>query len=201
VHQGTVRELRADKDGRDARSPGLLDRRQNAELVVHQHVVLRGEPLRHVVQLSLLVDVDNDSPLDRSAQPGPLDLARLEDDVAVGEDDGRAEPCKVLQHVERAREEAIGEGIVHQEGRNGEQAGIAGIHHPVPLEGTKVVGVAELRPQLLEDLEIVVRAPGTDLAYQVALEVHNDTVVVEQRVVHVQEEDHGMARGHPQAQS
>jgi hypothetical protein len=56
---------------------------------VHEHVVTGRVALLDVVQLPLLVDVDEHVALDRLEQPGTLDLARLEDHVAVGQDCGR----------------------------------------------------------------------------------------------------------------
>ena len=96
----------ADEDGGDPRPPGLLDRGQDTELVVHQHVVLRGEAGRHVVQLPLLVDVDQDPVLDRGAQSRALDLAGLEHHVAVGEDHSRAERSRTAPARRASRERA-----------------------------------------------------------------------------------------------
>ena len=71
-------------------APDLLDGGQDAELVVDQDVVLgRVAPL-DVVELLLLVDVDQDVAVDGLEQARAMDLARLEDDVAVGEDDDGA---------------------------------------------------------------------------------------------------------------
>ena len=67
--------------------------------------------------------------------------------------------------------------------------------HPVPLEGAQVVCVAELRAQDLEDLPVPLLPVGADLALQVPPEVEDDPVVVEERVVHVDEEHH-VGSGH-----
>ena len=92
----------------------------------------------------LLVDVDEDVASRPRRDPRALHLARLEDHVAVGEDDGRSERSERAEHVECARVETVREGVVHEERRHGQQVRIALIRRPVALEGAEVVGVAEL---------------------------------------------------------
>src|SRR5205807_1712559 len=83
--------------------------------VVHQHVVLgRVAPL-DVVELTLLVDVDQDVAVHRLGQTRALDLARLEDRVAVGQDGRRSPGAEALQDVERVWVEAVRERVVDQE--------------------------------------------------------------------------------------
>src|SRR5689334_19976129 len=55
----------ARKDGRQARAPVTLHRREDADLVVDQHVVRRGEAVLDVVELLFLVDVDQHPAVDR----------------------------------------------------------------------------------------------------------------------------------------
>ena len=62
---------------------------------------MAGDDVEHL----FLVDEDEDPVGDRGAQPRALDLARLEDDVAVGEDHGRAETAEARDDVERLRSE------------------------------------------------------------------------------------------------
>src|SRR5205823_198511 len=82
------------------------------------------------------------------------DFARLEDDVAVGEDGDAAAPRGALNRVERAGEHAIRERVVQQEERGLEQPRVARVLDAVPLQRAEVVGVAELSAQLLEDLPV-----------------------------------------------
>jgi len=56
-------------------------------LVVHQDVVARGVAMLDIIELLLLVDVNKARfPSTVSKMPRALDLARLKDDVAVGQD-------------------------------------------------------------------------------------------------------------------
>ena len=101
---GVVRVVSlAREDGGHAGAPDLLDRGQDAQLVVDQHVVTGRVALLDVVQLLLLVDVDEHAAFDRLEEPGALDLARLEDHVAVGQDDRRSPGAEVLDHRQARR--------------------------------------------------------------------------------------------------
>ena len=128
-------------------------------------------------------------PLDGLEQARALDLERLEDDVAVREDHGRSPAAEVLDHVERVREEAVGERVVEEERRHREQVRVARVLDPVALQRAEVVGVAELLAQLLEDLPVALLPLVADLALEVAPHVGDDVVVVDQRVVDVEERD------------
>ena len=124
-----------------------------------------------------------------SNSPDALDLARLEHDVAVGEDDRLAEAWRRARGVERAGKQPVGERVVDQERRHRQQVRIARVHQSVALQGAQVVGVAELGAQRLEDLEVQLGPRGADLLEQVAAEVGAHPVVVEQGVVDVEQED------------
>jgi hypothetical protein len=101
----------------------------------------------------------------------------------------------MLDRVERAREQPVREGVVHEERRHGEQVGVAPVADAVALEGAQVVGVPELPPQLLEELEVLFGGAGAHLAVEIAPEIGDNAVVVEQRVVDV-EEEHGARQRH-----
>src|SRR5207247_10713655 len=90
--------------------------RQGAELGAREDVVSRRMTALDVVELLLLVDVDEQPALDRLEEARSIHLEGREDDVAVGEDDGRAEGARVLERVERAGEEPVREWIVHEVG-------------------------------------------------------------------------------------
>lgn len=98
------------KNGRQARSPDFFHRVQDAKLVVYQNVMPSRVAILDVVQLPLLMDVDQDTAFDGLVQPGALDLPGLEDDIAVGQDDRLPPGLDPCDHVQRAREQAIGEG-------------------------------------------------------------------------------------------
>ena len=72
---------------------------------------------------------------------------------------------------------------------HGEHAQVARPGVAVPLQGAEVVGVAELVPELLEQLPVVAAAVLADLGVEVRAQVGGDAVVVEQRVVDVEQED------------
>jgi hypothetical protein len=95
----------------------------------------------------------------------------------------------VLHRVEGIRVEPRGEGIIDEEMRDGEQAGITGVFDAVALERAEIVGVAELGAELFEDFPVALLTLRADLLFQMVLEVVRNAVIVEQGVVDVEEED------------
>ena len=59
----------------------------------------------------------------------------------------------------------------------------------VALQCSKIVGVSEFRSDLLEPLPIALRPFQADVRRQVTLQIGGDVVVVEQRVVHIEEKN------------
>ena len=178
----------ARKDRRQALLPDLLEGGQDADLVVHEDVVPgRVLPL-DVLDLTLLVDVDQHAPLDRLEQAGALDLARLEHDVAVGQDHRRPPRGEALDDVERGRIEAVGERVLQEERGQPEHVRIVRVLHAVALQRPQVVGVAELGAQRFEDRPVALLTLGAERARQVPLEIGGHPVVVEQGVVDVEQE-------------
>jgi hypothetical protein len=109
---------------------------------VHEHVVTGRVALLDVVQLPLLVDVDEHVALDRLEQPGTLDLARLEDHVAVGQDCGRPQMRRRSITASDPGNRRSANGVVQQEEGDLEEVGVARVLGPVTLEGAEVVCVA-----------------------------------------------------------
>src|SRR2546422_8244415 len=59
--------------------------------------------------------------------------------------------------------------------------------HPIALQGTEIVCVTQLGPQFLEDGPVPLLRLAPDLALEVSLEVRGDVIVVEQRVVDIEQ--------------
>src|SRR5271166_1068821 len=177
------------KDGRHLVAPDGLHRGQNAQLVVDQHVATGGiEPLDRV-KLLLLVNEDENLAVERAPQTRSLDLARLEDGVAVGQDHDAAPLAHVADRLQRAGIEPLGERIVDQPVRQPEQARFVRDLAAVALERAEIVGVAQGGEPLLEDRPIPVARRCAVSLGQMRLEVVLDAIVVDQRVVHVEQED------------
>jgi hypothetical protein len=88
--------------------------------------------------------------------------------------------------VECARVDAVGERIVDEEARDLEQARLARVGEAEALERAEVVGVPELRAQLLEELPVALLALLAEGLGEMRAEVAGNSVVVEQRVVDVE---------------
>src|SRR5213596_2976010 len=150
------------------RPPGLLNRGQDTQLVVHQDVVFRWVKPLDVIQRLFFVNVDKHVAVYGFEDARAFDLAWLEHHVAIREDyrlPPRAEP---LKHVERSGIETIGERVVHQEGRHGQQVNILRVLDPVTLQGAEIIAVAQLSKELFEDRPVSVAADGPELTFKVA---------------------------------
>ena len=174
--------------GGQASVPGLLHRRQDPELVVDHDVAPCRIPAFDVVQHLFLVDVDQHLALDRRPQPRPLDLARLKDDVAVGEERGPPAPPERAQRVQRAGIDPAREGIVQEEQRDLQDVHLARTLGAVTLQGAEIIRIAKLVAQLLEDLPVAPIAVRPERLDQMTPQVRDHRVVVEQRVVDVHQE-------------
>ncbi len=186
-----VRELPLLREhGRHALSPVQLRCSEDPHLVVHEHIPLGGVPPLDVVELVLLVHVDEDA-VDGGRDACSYDLPRLEDGVAVGQHDRRSVGAQPTEHVERARVETLRERVLEEVLADGEQPRVPRVGLPPLLDGTEVVAVAELHEAPLLDRPVRGACVRPVLAVEVALEILADAVVVEERVVDVDEEGRG----------
>src|SRR5262249_31069674 len=62
---------------------------------------------------------------------------------------------------------------------------------PIALQGPEVVAISELDEERFEDRPVPITRRGAELALEMALEVVLNAIVVQERVVHVHEEDDG----------
>ena len=139
------------------------------------------------------MDVYEHATFDCLEDPRAFDLARLEHDVAVGEDHRRTEHVELGNDVECPRVEPVGERVVDEPRRDPQHARLVRVGDPEALQRAEVVGVAELLPQLFEQREILARLLWPDLAVEIVVEILRDAIVVEQRVVDV-EQEHDVVR-------
>src|SRR5664279_6111180 len=91
--------------------------------------------------------------------------------------------------VEHPEVHPVRERIVDQKRGHQEQPGVAHVFQPVTLQRAEVVGVSELAAQLFQDGPVPVAAGGPELTREVLAEVLFHAVVVEQRVIAVEEKD------------
>ena len=137
----------------------------------------------------LLVQVDEHPPLDRIPQSRALYLARLEYDIAIGQDHRRPEGAAVREHCQRTRIEAIGEGIIEQKERNTQQLRVVLVLQAIALQRAEVVRITELGAELLEDLPVTVPARKAHLALEVRAQITLHGIVIEKGIVDVEEKD------------
>src|SRR5207253_10116402 len=124
----------ARKDGGHPLAPDALDGRQDAQLVVHQDVVLGGKSRLDILQLLLLVYVDQHVALDGRPQTRTLDLARLKHHVSVRQDDHRPPTFKTVDDVQRLRVQPVRKRIVDQVVRQVQQVRFVRMLEAIALE-------------------------------------------------------------------
>ena len=66
----------------------------------------------------------------------------------------------------------------------------------ITLQSPEVIPVAQLAKQLLEDCPVTVPTGRPELAFEMTPEIGLDAVVVQQRIVHIDEEDGLVRRDH-----
>ena len=179
------------EQGRHAAAPDVFDRGENPRLVVDQHVMVCRVAAFDVVELLFLVDVDQHVAVDRVPDARLLGFAGLEDDVAVGEDHRRGVGLEAFEDFQGAGVEDFGERVVDQPEREGQQLHFVRVFDSVLLQCPQVVAVAERVEQAFEDRPIAVARAGAEFAFDILFDVGLNAVVVEQRVVDVDEEDDG----------
>src|ERR1700744_5779704 len=161
----------AHENGHQALAPYPFHSGEDAQLVVDHDVTRGRKSSLHVGEHLLLVEVDQDTPLDRIPQAGPLYLARLKHDVTVGEDDRLTETTAARQSREGARIEAACERIIQQEEPDFRELRVGEVLETIALQRPQIVGIAELLSQLLENLPVTILARKADLALEVCAEV------------------------------
>src|SRR5689334_13232002 len=90
--------------------------------------------------------------------------------------------------IERGPIQPAGKRIVDEKRRHQQQPRVAHISEAVALQRAQVVRVAQLGAQLLEDRPVPVPAFDTELAREMIPEIVLHKVIVEQRIVAVEEE-------------
>ena len=99
-------------------------------------------------------------------------------------------------HLQRVREQAIGKWIIDQKTGNGEEMWLVRPFTAVALQCAKIIGVTEFTPQLFEEAPITLCPFAPDLLFQMTLEVRRNAIVIQQRVVDIeQKHDSGWSPG------
>ena len=171
----------------DACAPRLLDRAQDAQFVIDDHVVRRRIAPLDGIEHPFLVQVDEHAPADRVPQPGALHLARLKYHIPVRENDRNARAATTRQRCQRTRIQALRERVIDQEERDQQQLRVVEVFQAVALQRPQIVGVTELIPQLLEDGPVALATRRAKLALQMLTQVVLDGIVIQEGIVHIEE--------------
>jgi len=99
--------------------------------------------------------------------------------------------------VERAGVQAICKRVIHQEGGHEQQPRIVHVAEAVALQRAQIVRVAQLGAQRFEDCPVAIAARDAELALEMTPEIVLHAVVVEQRVVTIEQKHDVIPRFHP----
>ena len=124
-----------------------------------------------IVQLRFFVNINQDVFLERFKQSRALDFSRLKNHVAVCQNDGFAELSAMFQCVERVRKQPVGERVINQKRRNGEQMRVVRLFDSVTLERAEIIGVTEFGAQLLKNSPVKIAAFDSDFLFQKAAQI------------------------------
>src|SRR6266513_984875 len=176
------------KNSSHTRAPDFFHGGEDTQFIVHQHIMFGGVALLDVIKFLLLVHINQHAPGDGIGQSRTTDLERLENDVAVRENDRRTPLLDVVNYLDGVREKTLSKGIVDEKIRNAQQIWGARMFDPVRLQSAEVIRIAQFGPQLLENPPIFLRSLCADFAGEVALQIRCHSVVINQRVVYVEQE-------------
>ena len=108
----------------------------------------------------------------------------------------RAPLLGVLHRVQRARIKTVGERIIDQPARHPQHFRAMQRFDPVALQCAQVVDVSELVPQFFKNVPVAVARGGPVCLCQMFLQIGLHAVVVDERVVDVEQEDNTGRSGH-----
>src|SRR4026209_1887684 len=145
--------------------------------------------LFHIVQFLLFMNINQDIPADGIEYSGLFDLSRLEHDIPVGEEDGSPPLFDALNHFEGIGVQPLGEWIMNQKMRDRQQMRVARVLSAVPLKSPQVIRIAQLPSQLFEDRPVSFLPLVADFALKITPQVFCYPIVVQQRIIHVEEKD------------
>ena len=177
------------KHGRYALAPELFDCGQDAPLIVDYNITLGGIAPLDVIEGFFLMNVNQYASRHRIGETGALNFVRLKDDVTVRQDDGGTKADQAFQYFESGREQTICERIIDEEGRHGKQLDVTRMLAPIPLQRTEVVAIAELGEKVFQDAPVAVASDAAIRTLEMIFQVLLNPVVVEQRVVDVDQEN------------
>src|SRR4029079_19201804 len=125
-----------------------------------------------------------------------LDLARLEYDIAIAQQNWQPDAAQMLKDFERAGIQPLGERILEQIRCEWRQACIAVVLNAKALQGTEIVDIAELGAKRFIDAPIAIAPLDTEFDFEPVREVFQEAIVVDKRVVDIdQEHDRGRRSG------
>src|SRR6476646_7392758 len=134
--------------------------------------MFRGKAPLHVIEGPFLVDINEDASIDR-----------------VGQDNRRPNVVQLRQDLQRGWKQSTGERIVDEVGRHRQKLYFTGMLGAKALQGSQIVAVAKFGKEILQELPIAIAGVAPVGAFKVILQILLYAIIVEQRVVNIDQED------------
>src|SRR5215813_6798678 len=142
-----------------------------------------------VIKPLLLVHIDEHTIIECLPQPGSLDFAWLEHGISVGEDDDGPPLLYVLHRIQSSGIQAVSEWVVDQPARHPQQLRAMQVLEPVALQRSQIIDVSQFAAQLLKNYPVSVASDDPVRLFQVLFKMSLHAIVVDERVVNVEQED------------
>src|SRR5271169_1113001 len=143
-----------------------------------------------MVEHLLLVQINQHSSLDRAPDSGALDFTRLKYDVAVRQHDRPSQGAQVRHRIQGAGEKPARKWIFKQELGHSQQLGVVVESGAEILQTAQVIRQALRLAPAAEDLPIARALRGAEHQLQPVAKIRRETIVIQQRIVHVQQKYH-----------
>ena len=142
--------------GLDALAPTVLNRIEDAQLVINHHIALCWIKALHISKLLFLVNINEHAAVERRPKTGAIDFSRLEYRIAIGQNDRWTPLLDMLDRAKGAFIDPIAERIVHEPARHQQNSRIVHLLEPESLQCAEIVGIAEFAPHFLKNFPVTV---------------------------------------------
>jgi hypothetical protein len=102
----------------------------------------------------------------------------------------------MFHRIQSPEIQTLGEWIVDQPVRHAQHVRPMDLLHAKALQGTKVIDVSQLAPQLFEDFPVPVPSGASICLFQVLLKISLHRIVVEERIINIEQEHDSWRFGH-----
>jgi hypothetical protein len=184
------------EDSGDPLTPHLLDSIEDAQLIVDHYILLCRIKTLNLGEFFFLMDIDEHAVFEGRPESGAHNFSRLEHRIAVREDNRRTPLLDVAYGMKRAGIKPVSKRIVDEPARHPQHPWIVHLFEPESLQCAEVVRIAELPPQLFENVPVKFTGIAPICFGQIGGQIGLDAIIIKKRVVDIEKKDEVVRRGH-----